>query len=341
MRLFLIVLATTGFIAGTAAPAMADPAGPTNYESTIVAVEPSSTVATFEVVGGDAFLEVTVALGHTLEVPGYFREPYIRVDADGTVWVNEDSKTLYENEERYGVDELPAGVDGVGEPQWRQVADNGVYAWHDHRVHWMSRDVPPAVAGSTRQLVFPWRVPVTIDGIETIITGDLVWLPSQNAWPMLVIGASIIVVVALLWRWRPSLLGVVAVTMAITAGAVVIAEHLATPAAARGFPVWVVFPAVAAIAAALGAARRSIAGFSPDYLLLLSGLMLATWGFAMSDVLSKPIIPSALPSDLQRILVASIGGAGMAITLLAVIAVLGATDHGESARRTEPEANPT
>ena len=264
MRLFLIVLATTGFIAGTAAPAMADPAGPTNYESTIVAVEPSSTVATFEVVGGDAFLEVTVALGHTLEVPGYFREPYIRVDADGTVWVNEDSKTLYENEERYGVDELPAGVDGVGEPQWRQVADNGVYAWHDHRVHWMSRDVPPAVAGSTRQLVFPWRVPVTIDGVETIITGDLVWLPSQNAWPMLVIGASIIVVVALLWRWRPSLLGVVAVTMAITAGAVVIAEHLATPAAARGFPVWVVFPAVAALAAALGAARRSIAGFSPD-----------------------------------------------------------------------------
>lgn len=322
-RLVLVAIAVTGFVGTTAAPALADPAGPTNYESTITAVDPSTAVATFEVVGGDAFLEVRMSPGHTLAIPGYFREPYIRIDADGTVWVNEDSPTLYENEDRYGIDDPPEEADGLGEPRWRQVADDGVYAWHDHRVHWMSRDVPPAVAGDTRQLVFPWRIPVTIDGAETLITGELVWLPSDSSLPMIAVGIAAIAAVGLVWRRRPDLLAPLAITMALAAGVVVVAQNLATPVAARGLPVWLVFPAIAALGAGFAAVGRSVAGLNPSYLLLMSGVTLTAWAFATIDVLSKPIIPSALPTVLERTVVAIVGGAGATIAILAVAGVMG------------------
>ena len=322
-RLVLVAVAVAGFVGITARPALADPAGPTNYESTITSIEPAAPQATFEVVGGDAFLEVTVSPGHTLAVPGYFREPYIRIDADGTVWVNEDSQTLYENEDRYGVADPPAEADGLGEPRWRQVADNGVYAWHDHRVHWMSRDVPPAVAGDTRQLVFPWRIPVTIDGAETLVSGELVWIPSDSPWPMIVVGVAASALAAVVWRTKPDLLGPLAGAMAVAAGVVVVAQNLATPAAARTFPVWIVFPLIAAITAGFAGARRSIAGLTPRYLLLVSGLTLAAWAYATVDVLSSPIVPSALPILLERASISVVGGTGVAVALLAVAGVMG------------------
>lgn len=73
---------------GTAA---ADVAVPTNYKSTVFDVDPAVPGATFTVVGGDAFMEVEVAEGHSVLVPGYFKEPYLRIDVDGSVWLNLDS----------------------------------------------------------------------------------------------------------------------------------------------------------------------------------------------------------------------------------------------------------
>ncbi|MDP2622973.1 MAG: hypothetical protein Q8Q29_04160, partial [Actinomycetota bacterium] len=57
------LLRTTGTLAMTlaalvvsAAPAWADPAEPTNYESRVTGLTPSTNVAEFEVIGGDSFL---------------------------------------------------------------------------------------------------------------------------------------------------------------------------------------------------------------------------------------------------------------------------------------------
>jgi len=60
-----------------AGPALADPAVPTNYRSIVNVVDPQPTGVTVEVVGGDAFLSVAAAEGNTVEVPGYFGEPYL------------------------------------------------------------------------------------------------------------------------------------------------------------------------------------------------------------------------------------------------------------------------
>ena len=63
------------------------------------------------VVGGDAFLELTVDEGTEVVVPGYGGEPYVRFLADGTVERNTRSEATYLNEDRQGAVELPAGAD--------------------------------------------------------------------------------------------------------------------------------------------------------------------------------------------------------------------------------------
>ena len=91
--------------------AAADPAVPTNYKSTVFTVSPNTGGAEFSIVGGDAFMQIAVAPGHTALVPGYFDEPYIRIDADGTVWVNHDSPAYYINQDRFGDVSAPADAD--------------------------------------------------------------------------------------------------------------------------------------------------------------------------------------------------------------------------------------
>ena len=310
------------FTAALAGPAMADPAGPTNYESTVLDVEPASTVAAFRVVGGDAFLEVTVAEGHTVDVPGYFSEPYIRIDADGTVWVNDDSQALYLNEDRYASTGVPESADGDGEPRWRQVATGGVYAWHDHRVHWMSRDVPPAVAGETRQLVFPWRLPVVVDGVETVISGELVWVPSLSPIVPMLAGITALLPLTVSRRIRLHAPAILTTAAAGLAAVIIVAQNNATPPSARGAPVWLVFPLVALSAAIWASTRGRLAGLTTRHLLLIGGAALAMWGISTIEVLSMPILPSEMPSGLERAGVAFVIWAGLGVAVTAAIDTL-------------------
>jgi hypothetical protein len=318
LRVPIVIVVAAAAWGAAAGPALADPAGPTNYESTIDEVTPPSSVATFEVVGGDAFLQVTVAPGSTVEVPGYGGEPYIRIDADGSVWVNDDSPARYINEDRYAEVETPDDADGEGAPRWVEVADDGVYAWHDHRVHWMSRYLPPAVAGDRRQAVFPWSVRVTVDEIPTTITGELVWIPSRSPLVPVAVGAIALLPLAVPgWTRIRRLAGFAAVTAVIAAG-VIIAENLATPPSARTAPVMLIFPLMSLAAAALAARRRSVAGLAPRHLVILAGAALLAWAISFVDVLTKPIVPSGVPTGAARSGVAFVLWAG------AVIAVTGA-----------------
>jgi len=79
-------------LVASAGPAAADPVGPTNYRSDVTAVTPASDGVDVDVLGGDAFLRVTVAPGHEVLVPGYDTDedaaPYLRFRGDGTVEVN-------------------------------------------------------------------------------------------------------------------------------------------------------------------------------------------------------------------------------------------------------------
>ena len=316
MRAPGVLAASLAIVMLTASPALADPAEPTNYESTVLALTPSTNVAVFEVVGGDSFLQVTVLPGHEVLIPGYFDEPYLRIDADGSVWLNEDSPAAYINLDRYGQADIPDDVDGEGEPRWRQVGTNGVYAWHDHRSHWMSPDLPPVVAGDQRQVVFPWEIPVVVDGRETTIEGELVWIPSKSPIPGVLAGVIALLPLAFWQQGRGSLLAIVAGSAAVLSGLVILAEMLATPAEGRVFPVWVVYAVVALVAAVVGLIRS---GRLTTRLALFSALVLLAWVAAALDVLWRPIIPSALPEIAARGLTGVVLWAALGVAVLAVV----------------------
>jgi hypothetical protein len=73
--------------------APADAAAPTDYRSTIIAVTPPTESIDVEVVGGDAFLQLTADPGAAVQVLGYRGEPYLRFRADGVVLENQRSPT--------------------------------------------------------------------------------------------------------------------------------------------------------------------------------------------------------------------------------------------------------
>jgi len=319
--LFVAISAVVWFVLSVGS-AQADSAVPTNYKSSVLDVEPDSTVADFAVVGGDGFLEITVAAGHTALIPGYFDDPYIRIDQDGTVWVNHDSPAYFINQDRYGRVQAPAAADGRGEPQWERVAGGGSYAWQDHRIHWMSFDLPPVVSGDHYQFVFPWDVPIEVDGRELSVRGELVYVPSRSPYPALL--AGLVGLLPLVGRRSRdtvpvTLFGIVAGAVAVLATGM---QLSGTPPPVRTFPVAAAAPLLAVVLAliALVLRRMSVA----RWLSLLCGLLLAVWAVANLGTLWLPVLPSSSWSDLQRVATSFVLWSGVAVAGASVAASLAA-----------------
>jgi len=200
----LAVTALALTIAVSAPPALAHEGNP-NYRSDI---DPPPQGVSARMLNYDDSVEVTVERGRELLVYGYEDEPYVRFRADGTVEVNRRSPSGYLNEDRYGEIEVPPEADANAAPRWEPVAEHGRYAWHDHRVHYMSKTLPPAVKDESEVTkVFDWRVPVELDGEKAEITGTLFWDPVDDGGvsPVLAgaLGAAVIASIGLaVWRIR-------------------------------------------------------------------------------------------------------------------------------------------
>jgi len=312
-----------------AAPAMADPAEPGRYASEVIALEPQVDGVQLEVVGGDAFLELTVERGLEVEVPGYDGEPYLRVLADGTVEQNERSPATYLNEDRFGT-VAPQEADAEAEPRWVEVATGGTYAWHDHRVHWMRAD-PPLNGGTG--LVHEWEVPLTVDGQEVVATGRLVREPALAPWPWL---ALVAVVGGLAWAvgrrrpgWGLAACTVVGGGIATFVGWRAVASQ---PEAAGASPLPFALGAVALGLAVVGLAVRTRR--SGAVLAQLAGLasaaVLGGWVILRFTVLTEPVLPTDLVPWIDRAGTALVFGLALAAAVLGVQA-------GGAARREGPE----
>jgi len=111
--------------------------------------------------------------------------------------VNTDSEAYYLNDDRFANVEVPAGVDGKGEPRWKEVSRNGRFEWHDHRFHWMAEGTPPQVKDeSVRTKVYDWTVPIEVGGERGAIAGTLFWTPLPGGGPPLaaiIAGAGILI----------------------------------------------------------------------------------------------------------------------------------------------------
>lgn len=290
-------------------PASADPPAPTNFESEVTAVVPETDAVTVSIVGGDGFLLLEVDDGHTVEVPGYSGEPYLRFGADGTVEENEASAAAYLNQSRGRTGEGRT-FDPDAEPRWRTVATDGRWAWHDHRIHHMGGEVDPAArtaAGRT------WEVPIVVDDEEVTIEGRYRLLDAPSPIPWLVgiaVVAGLIVVVGA----RRAPVGVAGVATFVGGiGALVagMAQRSASPPGAPASVLVVILPAVAVVGGTIaflqrGRVMRAVAA-------LAAAAALGGWAALRLGVLWHAEVPTDLSPFTER-----------ALTSLALATAIGA-----------------
>lgn len=293
-----LTLATV--LLGFARPAAADPPRPTDYRSVVTGVTPATDAVDVEIIGGDAFIELTVEPGHEVMVAGYDDEPYLRFEADGTVSENRNSPAAYVNAKRYGDVAVPEGVDRDAEPEWRRVADGGAYAWHDHRVHWMSPEPPPGVPRGG--VVQEWDVPMLVDGRPVTVDGVLRYEAPEAWWPWALVAS---VAAGAVWlagrRWpRRRVLTVAAGLGGAVAVVVAAAEQLAIPEGTGRSAVRFAVPVVALVGAAIALATARRQPRVAEVAGIAAVAALTGWAARRLGVLTKPVLPTLLAFDLDR-----------------------------------------
>jgi hypothetical protein len=325
LALATAALAALLVVAAPARPAAADPPRPTNYRSEVESIRPALPKGVeLAVVGGDAFLELRVGEGRTAEVVDYGEDPtdpdavgYLRFGADGVVERNRAANATAVNDDRFS--SVAPGT--PGDDEWEVVARDGTYAWHDHRIHWMSSRPPQVVADDgTVDLGGPegrWEIVLLVDGEPTTVRGRLVLLdpPSPLPWAALGLGvaAAGVVVAGRQRRLPAALLAAVAVVGALAALASWL-ERRAAPAGSGATIVGIAIAATAVVAALLalaGPARIRLGATAA------AAAALVGWGLTRTDALVRAVLPTPTPA-LDRLATALALGAGVALAVALV-----------------------
>lgn len=289
--------------------ALADAAGPTDFRTEIVSVEPDPSAIALSIEGGDSFVRIVVDPGTEVTVYGYDDEPYIRIDPDGTVFENLRSAATYLNDVRYGTADVPGNVDPEAEPDWQQVAEGGEWAWHDHRAHWMASEPPVnMVAGESLPTS---TIELSVDGERVLVTVVTTLVAGPSPWPTVTgaaIGAALAALAARRGRCAVESVAVSAMALAIGLG-----QFLSLPASTGPRPIWFLPPAVAVVSASLAWWWRRSPVLA-DGLVALSALQLLLWAWVRRSTFTRPVLPTDAPFWLDRAV--SAGAASAALVLL-------------------------
>ncbi|MGF1665344.1 MAG: hypothetical protein ACFCVC_03625 [Acidimicrobiia bacterium] len=295
-----------------AGSALADPPGPTEYRTEVVSIEPPVEALQIEVIGGDTFLQMTVATGTTVDVVGYQGEPFLRFLPDGIVEVNENSPTTYLSDDRYGDVELPPNADPAAEPAWLQVSSDGSYSWHDHRSHWMNPDPPPG--GARGEQILEAVVPIVVDGEAVAITVISSWEQAASPAPAIAGGVVAIALVALFRSRGTRAMGLVLGGIALLAAVVGLVAYFSVPTeTAPSVVPW----AVAAVALLPLATVLRFPAEQPPLSLVVISMVLAVWGVLRWDWMWSAILPTSLPI-VDRFATGLVLMAGVGFTALLV-----------------------
>ena len=177
-------LAVAGALACLVAPAAQAHFGTAKlgYRSTIDDVQPRVAGVKLKVLYGDDQVWLDNRTGGTVVIEGYGGEPYLRFAPKG-IFVNINSPAGYLNQDRYGRAEVPKSASEKAAPDWRKLAGGTVWAWHDHRIHYMSATFPPVIRAAPDEPhhVFDWKVPATASGKRFLIEGSLDYIPPPKA----------------------------------------------------------------------------------------------------------------------------------------------------------------
>ena len=321
----LVVAAAAGAVIAAALPttAFADPPGPTDFDTTVVAIEPPQPGVSVSIVAGDAFFVLDVEPGVEVSVPGYQGEPYLEFLPSGEVRENRASPTYHASREKSGA-AVPAGITVDTPPAWTVVSRDGTYAWHDHRSHWMGGTPPVDLRG---EVVQEGTVPLVVDGADVTVRVRTVWRdPPSPVAPLAGIALGLVLGATLLVGGRRTWIGAAA-AIAVSAAAlgVGIAEFVSVPPV-TGPPItaWLI-PATALAAAVVGTvlARRAGSAVYAAGAHVVVGVELALWSFTRRSGLTAAILPTDLPFWLDRAVTGAAGAFGLLAAVAALVPLVG------------------
>jgi hypothetical protein len=181
-----LTAAVAGLVVATCAvpPAAFAHQGDSRYDSVLTgAAIPGVSVQVLNY--GDRLL-VHNQTQQTVLVEGYEGEDYARLEPSGVVQVNMRSPAAYINDDPYGTAPVPTSADAGAPPVWKTVSGDGRFEFHDHRIHWMSKNVLPQQVKdkSVRTKVFDWTVPMHVGATSEPIRGTLFWRGSTGGAPI-------------------------------------------------------------------------------------------------------------------------------------------------------------
>ena len=315
LRLLLrwVSIAVSLVIAAPAAPAFADPARPGNTVSVVDAVVPPVPGVRADIVGGDAFLRLTATPGTEVRIPGYLGEPYLRIEADGSVWRNAESPATTLNEDRYITGDTPDVITrpnaaaSLAEPRWEPYGGGGTVLWHDHRVHWMGSGNPPTI--DAEGLVQQWEVPVEVDGQEVLITGRLLRRPAASTgwWGAALVAAGFVALIVM----RRRVVAAMAVIGVVAGFGVAVSwwAWASLPQPARSAPAMAVLASVAALCTAATYATRHQVVAGP--LLAGAGTSLVLMAWLGRQGVTAAVVPGLDDPWPWRVAVTAALGAGL------------------------------
>lgn len=336
-RLRVVLILAGVFVALTTAPALADPATPTNYRSQVTAIDPPGSLVA-KIIGGDAFVNLVANPGSEVVVLGYEGEPYIRFAPDGVVTVNRRSPAASLNDDRYAQITLPADADADAEPSWEPVASGGVYSWHDHRTHWMSRTPPSMVTasdGSRPVTIFDWSLPLVVDGSPGSIDGTLNWVPSSSpvVWILVVVGFTAVGFVVL--RSHQFRIPAAVTITAALALMVAIGAFLAQPSAVRVSGIDIIAPAVAILIGGYALFRQRTQASAATRIAAVAAAALIVWAVLRIDVLTHPLLPTLLAPTVDRFLTSVVLGTSLGVLGAVILSPAAATPGASRATTVE------
>lgn len=304
-------------LVGGGGTAHADPAGPTDYRSEILSIDPPTPTVSIDVIGGDSFVRLRPDPGIEAMVLGYFGEPYLWFLPDGEVRENQNSPTTYQNQERYGTD-APDFATADAEPDWKSVASNGSFAWHDHRAHWMQPIRPAGQEPGDR--ILEQVIPIEVDGDPVSVTVISTWESEPSMLPAIVGGIAGAIVVAIA-AWMSRRTAAWAVALAPIALAATLAgwwQYSSLPSETDPRIVWPLLPALALVACVAAVPLRNRSPFAAIAAGLVASSQLVVWAIIKRDGLTAAIVPTGAPQWFERFVliaafVAGLGGVAIAL----------------------------
>jgi hypothetical protein len=275
---------------------------------------------TVDIVGSDTFVRVR-SVGHDVMITGYQNEPYMHITTTGDVLVNDGSQTTLINGNRYGNVDTSKFVESPT-PVWRKIGSNGTAMWHDHRVHWMSPKRPAPI--DTLGTVVEWKVPFSVDGVATTMTGTLFLREKASVLWWLAGFAALLCAVMLSVRRRREFF---AATFLMSIVGVVIGaiQYVGLPDGARITPLILMFSSGASVVAAVSMFMQRRGKASQHIAVSLNagaGATLVVCAWLCADQVRAAYVPGIDQEWLVRMLIPVLLGIGFVATIDGVTRIM-------------------